>query len=610
MFRPALTAALAAALLVTALPAVEADPPSTPRVTLGGSDGASSLRVASREFPTRVSGAPPKPQQPGGGTPPPYLVDEAELPAIAARYGLDDDALQRLRRAHAYLEEHQSHPKPDPVETNGAVFVEWPRPDAALLFTGEQIGYLEPCGCAGLENQKGGLKRRHTLVRTLRDKWGWPLAAFDSGEQVRYFGPQADIKHRQTIEALVEIGYQAVGFGVRDLRTELLGMALNLDPGTNPLTSANVGLLGFDPEFSKTWRVVELTDPQRPDAAPIRIGVTHVLGDAALAEAERLSDEIDTRPADEALAELMPTIQAARCDQNVLMVYGEPAEAEALAQRHDAFDWVVAGRGGDEPPHKPRRVEGTTRGGGTMLVEVGHKGMYAVVVGLYRNPQAAGASETLPAGEGWLARYQKTPLDHRWADSPEMHARLVAYQAELEQLGWKGLGLDPAPHPTERDFAGSGVCADCHTAAWEVFEKTPHYHTSETLLALTPARHFDPECIACHATGWEPQKYFPFASGWKSYRETPQMHGQGCENCHGPAARHAAVEFGDIEVDEAEEEALRAALRLEVQENEGNMPGETLGDAVNNCLGCHDLDNSPDFDFKKYWPEVAHEGMD
>ncbi|TWT99115.1 hypothetical protein Pla108_00480 [Botrimarina colliarenosi] len=557
-----------------------------------------------------TAGAPPLAEQPGGDTPPPYLVAEDALPQVAKRYGLDEEALARLRRAHHHLVEHQSQPKPDPVKANGEVFTQangdpWPKPDAAIVFTGEQIGYLEPCGCAGLENQKGGLKRRHTMVRTLRDLWGWPVALFDAGEQVRYFGPQADIKHRRTIEALIEIGYDAVGFGVKDLRTELLGMAINLDEATNPLTSANVGVLDFDSGFTKRWRVVELKGAaSSPTAAPVRIGVTQVLSKSSLAEVSP-SDDLMTTPAEEALAELLPQIEADRCDQNVLMVYGDRAEAEALARQFDVFDWVVAARGADEPPNLPRKIEGTTRGGGSMMVEVGHKGMYAVVVGLYRN-----AGTDANPGEGWEARYQKTPLDHRWADSPEMAERLASYQAELEQLGWKGLGLREAIHPTNREFAGSDACKDCHTAAWEVFEKTPHYHTTETLVALQPARHFDPECIACHAVGWDPQRYYPYKTGWTSYSQTPDKYSQGCENCHGPAARHVAVEMGDLEVDEAEEQALRAALHLEIVENEGNLKGQELGKVVNNCLGCHDLDNSPDFDFQKYWPEVAHKGLD
>lgn len=549
--------------------------------------------------------APPKSEQPGGDTPPPYLASEADLPNLAERYGLDEEALDRLKRAHHYLAEHQAKPKPDPVAANGEIFQDspgqaWPKPDVAIVFTGEQIGYLEPCGCAGLENQKGGLKRRHTMVRTLRETFGWPVALFDAGEQVRYFGPQADIKHRQSIEALIDIGYDAVGFGVKDLRTELLGLAINLDESTNPLTSANVGILDFDSGFTKRWREVQ--------AGEVRLAVTHVLGRAALAELAPSDDILTTDPV-EALQEVVPQITAARCDQNVLMVYGDRDEAEALAREFDVFDWVVAARGADEPPHEGRKIEGTTRGGGSVLIEVGHKGQYAVVAGLYRD--RAASSPTAEPGEGWQARYCKVPLDHRWADSPEMHDRLVAYQAELEQLGWDGLGLTPPPkHPTEREFAGSAACADCHTAAWEVFEKTPHFHTTETLLSLQPVRHFDPECISCHAVGWEPQKYYPFASGWDSYQTTPHLFSNGCENCHGPAARHTAVENGEIDVSEEEQDALRLALHMEVGEDEGNKTGQNLGQAVNNCLGCHDQDNSPDFDFQKYWPEVAHEGVD
>jgi hypothetical protein len=53
-------------------------------------------------------------------------------------------------------EAYSEHEKIDPVEVNGPIFVDWPKPDVALVFTGEQDGFLEPCGCAGLENQKGG----------------------------------------------------------------------------------------------------------------------------------------------------------------------------------------------------------------------------------------------------------------------------------------------------------------------------------------------------------------------------------------------------------------------------------------------------------------------
>ena len=223
--------------------------------------------------------------------------------------------------------------------------------------------------------------------------------------------------------------------------------------------------------------------------------------------------------------------------------------------------------------------------------------MYVVVVGLYKDGSPS-------------FRYQRVPLDHRFADAPEIHQMHVDYQHQLEQLGLEGLGLKPSPHPTGRQFAGSKACADCHLSATEVYESTPHVHATDTLVHLDPPRQFDPECLSCHATGWEPQKYFPFESGFLGLAETPDLVGNGCENCHGPAARHVAAETGEIEASEEEMEALRAALRLKVVENEGNNTGQAFGKVVEMCMQCHDLDNSPDFDFQEYWPQVAHEGKD
>jgi hypothetical protein len=111
-------------------------------------------------------------------------------------------------------------------------------------------------------------------------------------------------------------------------------------------------------------------------------------------------------------------------------------------------------------------------------------------------------------------------------------------------------------------------------------------------------------------TGWDPQKYFPYTSGYTSIEETPHLTTNGCENCHGPAKRHAQVESGEIEVTDAERDELRAALQLEIVENEGNKEGQTFGKVVKMCMECHDIDNSPDFDFQLYWPEVEHYGLE
>jgi hypothetical protein len=188
---------------------------------------------------------------------------------------------------------------------------------------------------------------------------------------------------------------------------------------------------------------------------------------------------------------------------------------------------------------------------------------------------------------------------------------MVTYQQELETIGLADLGLSGARHETGREFVGTAKCAECHSDAMGIWEMTPHSHATETLVKLDPPRHFDPECLSCHATGWNPQKYFPYSSGFLDLEKTPHLVANGCENCHGPGSSHVAAELGNEKVDEEEKLHRRAEMRLALVENEGNKPGQTFGKVVEHCMQCHDLDNSPDFDFQNdYWSRVEHYGKE
>jgi hypothetical protein len=130
--------------------------------------------------------------------------------------------------------------KVDPIEQNGAIFANWPKPDVLLVFSGEQDGYLEPCGCAGLENQKGGLQRRFTLLKELRAK-GWPIVAMDSGSQEKRTGVQANWKLDFTYRALTLMKYAAVGIGPQDLKLDLI-------------RSSSIGKMPRKSSYRRTWR--------------------------------------------------------------------------------------------------------------------------------------------------------------------------------------------------------------------------------------------------------------------------------------------------------------------------------------------------------------------
>jgi hypothetical protein len=267
----------------------------------------------------------------------------------------------------------------------------------------------------------------------------------------------------------------------------------------------------------------------------------------------------------------------------ILLSHASVPESTELAKKFPEFDLVVTAGGAEIPPPDTVAIPGTR----SRMIEIGHKGMYLGVIGLY--------GETTKE-----MRFQRVPVDARFADASEMKLRLAALQKQLAELGWSGLGSSEVPHARGQLFAGSEKCGECHTKAYAIWKKTPHAHATETLVQLDPPRQFDPECISCHATGWEPQKYFPFKGGYASLDSTPHLVGNGCENCHGPGARHAAVESGELEVDIQEQIALRRQMRLTLEAAKEHT-----------CLQCHDLDNSPDYiklGFEAYWPKVEHRG--
>ena len=234
----------------------------------------------------------------------------------------------------------------DALKKNGPIFVDWPKPELALVFSGEMDGYLEPCGCAGLENQKGGLKRRHTLLKQLSDD-GWPVVAIDMGGQIRRFGPQADIKYRYALKALTQLGYQAVGLGLKELQLDATYLAYvlsNFEQVPNPVTSANVSIIDPSHGLSSPYRVFEL--------AGRKISVTSVLGKKHRAALLKNSSDIVWRGPAESLRQLLPSLLAENCDLQVLLVYADPDEATALAKQFPQFQIVATTGGAEEPPSR------------------------------------------------------------------------------------------------------------------------------------------------------------------------------------------------------------------------------------------------------------------
>lgn len=488
---------------------------------------------------------------------------------------------------------------PEPPIPTLPLFAGWdePQPRAVLVFSGDEHGYLEPCGCS--ERQSGGFGRRADLLRQIREERKWPVTAFDNGgilDIERVSDQQSRMKFSRMLDGFNRMGYQGMVLGHEEL---LLGSSVLFEEHTKfdseddfdvPFLASNVTIYGSrDLGTPINSRIVQVGEA--------RIGVIGLVGQSIiddLTSTGRLSDENDLKidsPV-ETLRTVLSGVQAENPDLIVVMAHADVAESESLATEFPEIPVIVAARSAEDPRSKPRYV------GETMIVEVGRKGKNVAVVGLY------------PDGS---LKHELVELDmDRFASAPEMTELMQDYQNDLAEA-FDELTSDATAiaHPTGATFVGAESCKECHRGAYGVWSQTRHAHAFESLskgrenyAGTWVDRTHDPECLACHSTGWDPQRAWRYESGFVSPEKTPLLAGQQCENCHGPASLHVELEtafLNDPKQTQAGQLArtnAMAALRLNRKEAEAKV-----------CSKCHDHDNSPKFNFEGYWPKVNHSGL-
>ena len=89
--------------------------------------------------------------------------------------------------------------------------------------------------------------------------------------------------------------------------------------------------------------------------------------------------------------------------------------------------------------------------------------------------------------------------------------------------------LGPSPQ-----FAGSQTCMECHSEVHKTVMNTPHAGAFTNGLFVAQGGQTNGSCLPCHTVG------SGLPTGFVSESKTPQLTGVQCENCHGPAANHAA----------------------------------------------------------------------
>ena len=465
-------------------------------------------------------------------------------------------------------------PAPEPADAPKdplAKLAAWAQapPAAVLVVSGEQNGYLQPCGCT--DGQLGGLGRRYDLVAKLRAK-GWPVAAIDLGNLIHdpagaRGGPQQEkIKFDTALQALAAMKYAAVAVGPEDLKLgvgEALGVLLNLK-GPRFLAANLKPIEGFEDAIRPSLVVED---------GPVKVGVTAVIEPAAF---EALADPdkaalLAIRPPDEALPAVLAQLEKDAAIQ-VLMVQGTPAEAKRLAGRFPGFDLVVSTAEFEDPDERPEVVND----GKTTLINVGKKGKYAGVVGLFPGREPA-VEFHLQALEG-KSFVEAEPMRALIDDNFPAMLKAVGVVENYPRTA-------NTAYPAGAAYAGAESCRSCHPKTFAKWASTKHAHAYDVLTNPKRNREADAECISCHTTG------FGYNTGFVSTAKTSFLKGNQCENCHGPGSLHNA---------EPDNLAFRQPMV---------RPAE-VWDKGGLCANCHNADNDPHFNFATYYPQIFHKGLD
>lgn len=397
--------------------------------------------------------------------------------------------------------------------------------DATLIIGGGTEGYLAPCGC--VKPMTGGIKRRATAVKQLRDSRPGSvyleMGPF-AGAQTR----QHEIKAETVAQILSNLKPSAIALGREDA-----ALGVGMVGSLQRLSGDRIFSSQVQSSESVSWPRFVASGPfyvgafdDRADTAALSLGTT----------ASRLAQSVEALITEAESLDLLP----------VALYQGDRDRAVALAKAHPRLK-LIAYRHKGSPPHELEFV------GETALATPGEKGKYVLAITFKgKKPVALRAVDLGP--------------EHR--DDPDAARLFSQYQGRVrdEKL------LELLPRVETPGYIGSAACRPCHAEAWDVWADTEHAHALKTLEAEGHDR--DPDCVSCHVVGLDSVK------GFRSRSETPALADVGCESCHGPGAPHAA------------------------------NPTETkMGEiGEKSCVGCHNPDNSPTFDFKTYWPKVAHGG--
>lgn len=535
----------------------------------------------------------------------------------------------------------------------------WEKPLFALVVSGQMHGYIDPCGCT--EPQYGGLTRRYNFIQSLKTK-NWDVVGIDLGELPQLQGIHAQnlLKYELSAKSLAAMNYKVIGIGRDEILTPLgAGLAQLWDKRTLHPRPVNTSLAQTAPGqlyHDLNVRPYEIIDTTKP-----KIGVINMMGPDLRDE---LKDKAQFLNNTQELPKALQAFADAGVEFGVILHHEYPNSAFAKGtiqrlldvekkreeQARQCAQFCAKAREKNkkippiqmmmvlvDEPEPPTFMKELDKNLPTNVIEIGHKGKYVGLVGVYRDK----------GKYAYRLQYQKVLMSPEWQtkkgkekDNPVI-ALMEQYNDVLKRLNM----LDKFPRPphanqTEQNkrgliatYVGSNACKNCHKEAFNVWKGTkekpgPHSIGTDTLEKLThpSGRQYDPECMKCHTTGLgHPGGYNDLVTDlgkWlpNNKQQVPakdfdahdkKLRGVGCESCHGPASEHVRI-AGQRDPTLAERLRLNPyrptdeERKLEAKANKNaaevarqqQLFGQRMENLNRFCIRCHDSENDVNWNNK------------
>jgi cytochrome c554/c'-like protein len=404
-----------------------------------------------------------------------------------------------------------------------------------IVYSGNTLGELKPCGCAKEEDQ-GGIERRMGYMEEVQARNKNTLIV-DTGDNFKEPTRQGKIKAKYLMQAMSEMKYDAVTFGDHDF---VYG---------NSFISAQKGIPWVLSNLESSLPISKLRIKRFGDnlsAAVIAVADPDLLYTSH-------HSEIQVTGPKESVGEQVRKLSREKAPDLVVLLTHMDREKALRYLDIEGVDVVINGhieKDTDVIDMKPVLKDGK------IFVQPGPRGqkMGELLITLDSQGQKSFAQKMVPLGS-------KVPM------SPKMTELYKIYNQEVEELFFAS--LSQRKNNKKKMFATEKVCKTCHPKAHKTWQHSRHGNAYNTLRRINKA--FDPECLACHVTGWEQP------GGFISEIDTPELENVQCEVCHGAGLNHSQA------------------------------PAAGFGkDAQKACKNCHVKNHSPRFNFDKYWKKIKH----